>query len=102
MSIDTTKLDPFGDRILVEPEDPATVSPGGIHLAPVGEQRATRGTVVGVGPGRYTDNGGRIPIELSVQDKVLFNEYAGSKVHVDGADVLVMRPDDVIAVVRHE
>ena len=90
-------LKPLGDRVVVEivEEDDVTVS--GIVLPDSAKEKPQRGRVLAVGAGRWED-GNRIPLDVSVDDEVLYSKYGGTEVKVDGNDYLILRESDILAV----
>ncbi len=95
-------LEPLGDRVIVERDEAADKSAGGIILPDAAKEKMNRGTVRAVGPGAI--KGGAMvsptPIAVAVKDTVLFSEYAGSEVEYEGKKLVIMREDDIFAVVR--
>ena len=93
-------IQPLGDRILVErlDEDEQTTS-GGIIIPDTAKEKPSEGVVKAVGPGARADDGDRRSVELSEGDKVLFGKFAGTEVTYDGTEYLIMREDDILAIV---
>jgi chaperonin GroES len=77
-----------------------TTSPGGIVIPDTAAEKPVRGEVVAVGNGKILDTGETRPLDLKAGDKVLFGKYSGTEVKVDGEELLVMREDDVMAVIE--
>ena len=92
------KLKPLHDRVVVRALDQETRSPGGIVIPDNAKEKPTTGEVMAVGPGRTTDDGINIPVTVCVGDKVLFGQYAGQKVKVNGEEVAILREEDVLAI----
>ncbi len=97
----TTKAEvsfkPLGNRIVIEPtEDDEQVSSGGIYIPDTAKEKPQEGTVVAAGPGRMTDDGNRIPMELSVGDVVVYSKYAGTEYKEGDIEYLVLREDDIL------
>jgi len=95
-----TKLIPLGDRLLVERLEAEEKTAGGIVLPDTAKEKPIRGKVIAVGEGRRTDEGKVIPLQVKKGDKVLFGKYAGSEVKVDGNEYLIMKEDDVLAIIE--
>ncbi len=93
----TRTFQPLGDRILIKPSEQEEVSKGGLVLPDTARERPQEGEVIAAGPGRLTEEGNRIPLELSVGDKVLFAKYAGTELKEDEDDFLVLRESDILA-----
>ncbi len=92
-----SKLRPLGDRVIVKPVDRETKTKSGIVLPDSAQEKSNEGIVVAVGPGFYQD-GKLVALSVKVGDKVLFSEYAGQKVKVDGVDHQIVRHDDILVV----
>lgn len=91
------KFVPLADRIVIRPEGREQTTRGGIHLPDTMKERPQKGEVIAVGPGRVSDNGTRVPMELAVGDQVLYSRYAGTE-YKDGEDeYLLMQGSDVLA-----
>jgi len=95
-----TKVQPLQDRVLVKRLDAEEEKVGGIIIPDTAKEKPQEGEVVAVGPGKVTDDGKRQPVGVKEGDKILFAKYAGTEVKIDGEDLLVMREDDVLAVLR--
>lgn len=95
-----TKIQPLQDRLLVKRIDEEEEVQGGIIIPDAAKEKPQEGEVVAVGPGKVTDDGKRQDMELEPGDRILFAKYAGSEVKVEGNDFLIMREDDVLAIMR--
>ncbi|HLR88429.1 MAG TPA: co-chaperone GroES [Atopostipes sp.] len=91
-------LKPLGNRVLLEIVEEETTTPSGIVLPDSAKEKPQFATVVAVGEGKLLDNGERLPVEVSVGDKVLFEQYTGSEVKYEGTEYLVVKDTDIIAV----
>ena len=90
-------LQPLGERIVIKPMEQESTTKGGIFLPDTAKEKPQEGEIVAAGPGRVTDDGTRIPMELSVGDKVIYSKYAGTE-YKDGDDeYLILRESDVLA-----
>jgi chaperonin GroES len=94
------KLRPLHDRILVKRVEEETKTAGGLFIPETAKEKPQRGEVVAAGNGKKTEDGKVLPLDVKVGDKVLFGKYAGTEVKVDGEDFLMMREDDILAVVE--
>lgn len=94
------KVRPLADRVLVKRIEEEETKVGGIIIPDTAKEKPQKGEVIAVGPGRTDDNGNRIPMEVKVGDKVIFSKYAGSEVKVNGEEYLIMREDDILAVIE--
>lgn len=91
-------LKPLHDRIVVEPAAKEEVTAGGIILPDSAQEKPLKGTVIAVGPGKRLDSGQIAPVDITVGDTVLYSKYAGTEVTIGGKDYLILRADDVLAV----
>ena len=90
-------LQPLGERVIVKPSEQESTTKGGIFLPDTAKEKPQEGEVVAVGPGRVTDYGTRVAMELSAGDKVIYSKYAGTE-YKDGDDeYLILRESDVLA-----
>lgn len=89
---------PLHDRIVVRRSDEEQKTAGGLLLAGNAQEKPQQGEVIAVGNGQITENGTVRPLDVKVSDKVLFGQYAGSTVKVDGEELLIMRESDVLGV----
>lgn len=89
---------PLHDRVVIKRVEEERTSSGGIVIPDTAAEKPQRGEVVAVGKGKPTDNGGVREPEVKKGDKVLFGKYAGTEIKIDDEDFLVMREDDVVAV----
>ena len=94
------KTRPLHDRVIVKREDEERKSPGGIVIPDTAAEKPIRGKIVAVGKGKILENGSVRPLDLKVGDKILFGKYGGTEVKVDGDELLVMREEDVMAVIE--
>lgn len=92
------KLRPLGDRVIVKRLDNERQTASGIVIPESAAEKPDQGTVVAIGPGKRSDDGTVLPLDLKVGDKVLFGKYAGQSVKVDGDEVLVIREEEILAV----
>jgi len=92
-----TKLQPLGDRIVVRPIKREEVTKGGIILPDTAKEKPQEGEVIAVGPGKLTDDGKRLVMEVKKGDKVMYAKYAGTEFKQDGEELLILRDSDVLA-----
>lgn len=93
-------LRPLHDRVIVKRLEEETTSPGGIVIPDSATEKPSRGEIVAAGSGKVQDNGEVRALDVKVGDTVLFGKYSGTEVKVDGDELLVMREDDIMAVVE--
>jgi len=91
-------LRPLGDRIVVKPSKEEEVTRGGIVLPDTAKKRPREGEVVAAGPGKLLENGTRAALEVKVGDVVIYSEYGGTEVTVDGTDYMILDEGSVLAV----
>ena len=91
---------PLHDRVVVRRMEEETTSAGGIVIPGSAAEKPSQGLVVAVGKGKILENGDVRPLDLKIGDKVLFSKYGGTEVKVDGEELLVMREDDITAVIE--
>ncbi len=94
------KVRPLNDRILVKRLEEEEKTKGGIIIPDSAKEKPAEGKVIAVGKGKINDNGDRIKLDVKVGDRVLFSKYGGTDVKIDGEDHLIMREDDVLAIVE--
>jgi len=99
-STTSVKLQPLGDRLVVEREESETKTAGGILLPDSAQDKPARGTVISVGQGRLLDDGTRNQLQVKVGDRVLFSSYAGEQFKVGDQELLLMREEDVLAIIE--
>jgi len=93
-------LKPLHDRVLVKRLEEEEVTKGGIIIPDTAKEKPQRGEVAGVGPGKTSDDGKKIEMAVKKGDIVLFNKYAGTEIKIDTVVYLVMREDDILAVIE--
>ncbi len=91
---------PLNDRILVKPSEQQEEKIGGIIIPDTAKEKPQEGEVVAVGPGRIGENGQRIALTVAVGNKVLYGKYSGTEIKYQGGDYLIMREDDVLAIME--
>jgi len=94
------KVRPLHDRILVERIDEEEKTPGGIIIPDTAKEKPSQGKVVAVGNGKKTEDGKVIPLDVKVGDKILFGKYAGTEIKIEGKEYLIMREDEIFAVIE--
>ena len=93
----TTKLQPLGDRILVKPIPREEVTKGGIVLPDTAKEKPQEGKVLAVGPGKMTDDGKRISLDVKVGDTVIYAKYGGTEIKEDDEELIILRESDILA-----
>jgi len=92
------KLRPLNDRVLVKRLEEKEVKKGGIIIPDTAKEKPQEGEVIAVGPGKLTEDGKQQPMEVKAGDRILFGKYSGSEVKLDDEEYLIMREDDILAV----
>ena len=91
---------PLHDRVIVRRMDEEKTSPGGIVIPDSAAEKPVKGEVLAIGKEKLLENGDVRPLDVKVGDKILFGKYSGTEVNVDGEDLLVMREDDITAIIN--
>ena len=93
------KIRPLHDRIVVKREEEREVKKGGIIIPDTAKEKPQEGKVIAVGNGRVNDEGKKVPLDVKAGDKILFGKYSGSEVKLDDEEYLIMKEDDVLAII---
>jgi len=91
---------PLEDRILVQANEAETTTASGLVIPDTAKEKPQEGTVIAVGPGRFDDNGKRVPLDVKVGDTVIYSKYGGTEVKYQGEEYLVLSARDVLAVIE--
>ncbi|MCX7121519.1 MAG: co-chaperone GroES [Gammaproteobacteria bacterium] len=94
------KIKPLHDRVVIKRLDEERTSAGGIVIPDSAAEKPVRGTVMAIGTGKASTDGKIIPMVVKVGDTVLFGKYSGTEIKIDGEELIVMREDDVMAVIE--
>src|SRR5438876_12105793 len=94
------KIRPLHDRLLVERLEEKEVKKGGIIIPDTAKEKPQEGKVIAVGNGKVTDEGKKVPLDVKAGDKILFGKYSGSEVKLDDKEYLIMREEDVLAILE--
>ncbi len=94
------KIRPLHDRVIVKRLEEDRTSPGGIVIPDTAAEKPVQGKIMAVGKGKILEDGNVRPLDVKVGDKILFGKYSGTEVKLDGEDLLVMREEDVMAVIE--
>jgi chaperonin GroES len=92
------KIKPLSDRVVIEPLEADDKTSGGIYLPDTAKEKPQMGKVVAAGPGKVSDAGQKIAMEVKVNDKILYGKYSGTDVSFEGKDYLIMRESDILAI----
>ncbi len=94
------QLEPLGDRIVVRPIEREEISKGGVILPDTAKEKPQEGEVIALGPGKLTETGKRLDLDIKKGDIIIYAKYAGTEVEVDNEKMLIMREGDVLAIKR--
>jgi chaperonin GroES len=94
------KFNPLNDRVLVLRIEEDQKTPGGIIIPDTAKEKPQEGKVVAVGPGKVTDEGKRLAMDVKAGERVLFSKYSGTEIKIDGVEHLVMRESDILAIIE--
>ncbi len=90
-------LEPMGDRVIVKPVEKEEVTKGGLVIPDTAKEKPQEGEIIAVGPGRLSEDGKRIPIDVKKGDRVVYARFAGTELRYDDVDYLVLRETDILA-----
>ncbi|RCK79113.1 MAG: Heat shock protein 60 family co-chaperone GroES [Candidatus Ozemobacter sibiricus] len=94
-------LKPLNDRVIVKPKEALEKSKGGVILPDTAsKEKPIEGKVIAVGPGKMTDNGNRIPLEVKKDQNVIFSKYSGTEIKIDDENYLILREEDILAIIN--
>ena len=91
------KLQPMADRVLVKPMEKEEMTKSGIYLPDTAKEKPQEGEVIAVGPGKLSDDGKRIAMDLKVGDTVIYAKYGGTEIKVDDDELMILRESDILA-----
>jgi len=94
-----SNIKPLGDRVLVKPLEAKEVKKGGIIIPDTVKEKPMEGEVVAAGPGKVSDSGTRVAMDVKAGDKVLYGKYSGTEVKIDDVEYLIMHTEDILAVI---
>jgi chaperonin GroES len=92
------KVAPLADRTVVQPLEDTEQMRGGLYIPDTAKEKPQQGKIMAVGPGRY-EKDKRVPMEVKVGDRVLYGKYSGAEITIDGAQVLILRESDILAII---
>ncbi|OGO24164.1 MAG: co-chaperone GroES [Chloroflexi bacterium RBG_16_50_9] len=92
-----TKLQPMGERVLVKPIEKEEKTKSGIYLPDTVKEKPQEGQVIAVGPGKMSEDGKRIAMDIKVGDRVLYAKYGGTEIKVDDVEMIILRESDILA-----
>jgi chaperonin GroES len=92
-------IHPLEDRVVILPAEEVEAMRGGLHIPDSAKEKPTRGEVIAVGPGRTTDKGQRIPVDIEVGDTVVYGKYSGTPYQVGDDELIIIKASDVLATI---
>jgi len=92
------KIQPLGDRVLVQPIEQKEVKKGGIIIPDTAKEKPQEGKIIAAGKGKLTDEGKVIPMDVKPGDRILYGKYSGSEIKLDGEDYLIMHQEDILGI----
>lgn len=92
-------IKPLADRVVVKPLEQEEAKVGSIYIPDTAKEKPQEGQVIAVGPGKTSESGEKVAMEVKVGDKVLYGKYSGTEVTVGGVDYLIMRESDILAII---
>ena len=95
------KIQPLADRVVVKALEEAEQMRGGLYIPDTAKEKPQEGEIVAVGPGKLSDEGTRIPMDVAEGNRVLYGKYSGTEVTVDGDQFLILRESDILAIINH-
>lgn len=95
-----SRIQPLADRVVVKALEEAEQMRGGLYIPDTAKEKPSQGEVVAVGPGKISDEGTRLEMDVKVGDKVLYGKYSGTDITLDGEEFLILRESDVLAIVK--
>lgn len=96
----TSTIVPLGDRVVVQAVEEDDVTPSGIVLPDTAKEKPQKGKIIAVGPGKMTDEGTRIPLEVKEGDVVLYTKYGPTEIHLNNQEYLILSESDILAIVK--
>jgi chaperonin GroES len=93
------QVKPLADRVVVKPLDESEQMRGGLYIPDTAKEKPSQGEVMAVGPGKVSDEGARLEMDVKVGDRVLYGKYSGTDVTLDGVEYLILRESDILAVI---
>ena len=93
------KIKPLADRVVIKPLEEAEQKKGSIIIPDTAKEKPQQGKIVAVGPGKLTDDGKRVELEVKVDDKILYGKYSGTEVTIEGEEYLILRESDILAII---
>lgn len=94
------KIRPLGDRVIVKPKETGEEKRGSIIIPDTAKEKPQEGEVIAVGPGKVTDDGKVIKMDVKVGDRILYGKYSGTEIKIDGVEHLIMHQEDILGIIE--
>jgi chaperonin GroES len=98
-TMNAAAVKPLADRVVIRALEEAEQMRGGLYIPDTAKEKPQQGEVIAVGPGKFDENGNRVPMDVKAGDKVLYGKYSGTEVTVGGEQLLILRESDVLAII---
>jgi chaperonin GroES len=99
-TLSKVKVEPLGDRVLVQPLEQKEVKKGGIIIPDTAKEKPQEGKVISTGKGKVSDEGKVLPMDVKAGDRVLYGKYSGTEIKIDDQDYIIMHQDDILGILR--
>jgi len=94
------RIQPLADRVVIKALDDSEQMRGGLYIPDTAKEKPSQGEVMAAGPGKLSDEGTRVPLDVKVGDTILYGKYSGTDVTLDGEEFLILRESDILAIVK--
>ena len=94
------KVQPLGDRVLIEPMEAEDKTESGIVIPDTAKEKQQKGRVIAIGKGRVNEEGKIVPLEVKVDDKVIYGRYSGTEIKIQGTEFLIVKEDDILGIIK--
>ena len=94
------KVQPLGDRVLIEPMEAEDKTESGLVIPDTAKEKQQKGLVVAIGKGRINEEGKIVPLEVKVNDKVIYGRYSGTEIKIQGTEFLIVKEDDILGIIK--
>lgn len=94
------RIQPLADRVVIKALDDSEQMRGGLYIPDTAKEKPSQGEVMAAGPGKLSDEGTRVPLDVKVGDTILYGKYSGTDVSLDGEEFLILRESDILAIVK--
>ncbi|MFA5140548.1 MAG: co-chaperone GroES [Elusimicrobiota bacterium] len=99
-TLSKVKVEPLGDRVLVQPLEQKEMKKGGIIIPDTAKEKPQEGKVISTGKGKVTDEGKVLPMDVKAGDRILYGKYSGTEIKIDDQDYIIMHQDDILGILK--